>query len=143
VVTRVRALRAESGIPPKAKLDLFLDAADPAVARFLAEQAPLIAFLGRVETIGSGAGPEGSRRDVVAGVEIALAMERQAMTEEECKRLTKELEKLDTEIGRAEERLSNEQFLAKAPAQVVANGRASLAQMKERRTTLRSTLGLA
>jgi valyl-tRNA synthetase len=143
VVTRVRALRTEAGIPPKTRVDLFLDAADPDVARFLAEQAPLIAFLARVETIGTGAGPEGARRDLVAGVEIALAVERQEMSEEERKRLTKELEKLDTEIGRSEARLSDEQFLAKAPAHVVANGRASLAQMKERRSTLRSTLGLA
>ena len=139
VVTRVRAMRTETGIPPKAKVDLFLDG--PAAA-FLASQAPLIAFLARVENIGTGAAPEGSRRDVVAGVEIALVVEKQEMSEDERKRLAKELEKLETEISRSEVRLSDEQFLAKAPPHVVANGRATLAQMQERRSTLRSTLGL-
>ena len=139
VVTRVRALRTETGIPPKAKVDLFLDGE---AAAFLSGQAPLIAFLARVERIGLGAGPEGARRDVVAGVEIALVVEKQEISEDERKRLAKELEKLETDISRSEARLSDEQFLAKAPPQVVANGRASLAQMQERRTTLRSTLGL-
>jgi valyl-tRNA synthetase len=146
VVTRVRALRTEAGIPPKARVDLFLQASDEGIAHFLAEQAPLIAFLCRVETIGLGGGPEGARRDVVAGVEVALAVEKQetpAITEEERQRLEKELEKLETEIARSAARLDDEQFLAKAPPHVVANGRASLARMQERRSTLRSSLGLS
>ncbi|HWM92011.1 MAG TPA: valine--tRNA ligase [Thermoanaerobaculia bacterium] len=141
IVSRVRAMRTETGIPPKARVDLFLDG-DPRTVGFLSEQA-LIAFLARVERIGTGAGPEGARRDVVAGVEIALVVEKQEMSEEERMRLAKELEKLDTEITRSETRLSDEQFLAKAPPHVVANGRATLAQMQERRSTLRSTLGLS
>jgi valyl-tRNA synthetase len=147
VVTRVRALRAELGLPPKAKLDLHLavqDAGDAGVGALLAEQETLIRFLTRVESIAWGPAPEGARRDVVAGVEIGVTPEAtaaQGMGEEERRRLEKELEKLETEIARAEERLSNEGFLAKAPAQVVETGRARLAEIKERRETLRSSLG--
>jgi valyl-tRNA synthetase len=147
VVTRVRALRAELGLPPKAKLDLHLavqGAGDAGVAALLAEQETLIRFLTRVESIAWGPAPEGARRDVVAGIEIGVtpeAAEAQGMGEEERRRLEKELEKLETEITRAEERLSNEGFLAKAPAQVVETGRARLAEIKERRETLRSSLG--
>jgi valyl-tRNA synthetase len=142
VVTRVRALRAESGIAPKAKVDLHLDASDPAIARFLAEQTALIGFLTRIDKIETGRGPEGSLRDAVSGIGVALAVEREEMGEDERKRLTKELEKLDGDILRSEQRLSDEQFLAKAPAQVVETGRASLVRMKERQSTLRSSLGL-
>jgi valyl-tRNA synthetase len=141
VVNRVRGVRAELGLPPKAKLDLHLAAQDAAVGRLLAEQEALIRFLTRVESIAWGPAPEGARRDLVAGVEIGVAVEKQEMSEEERRRLAKELEKLDTEIGRSEERLSNEQFLAKAPAQVVETGRARLAEMKERRESLRASLG--
>ena len=143
IVGRVRAMRTETGIPPKAKVDLFLHG-EPETVRFLSEQA-LLSFLARVEKIGTGVGPEGSRRDVVAGVEIALVVEKQEMSpmaDAERKRLAKELEKLEAEISRSETRLSDEQFLAKAPPHVVANGRATLTQMQERRSTLRSTLGL-
>jgi valyl-tRNA synthetase len=141
VVTRVRALRTEMGLPPKAKLDLHLAAQDPGAGRLLAEQEPLIRFLTRVESIAWGAPPEGARRDLVAGVEVGVAVEAQEMGEEERRRLQKELEKLETEIARSEERLGNEQFLAKAPANVVETGRARLAEMRERRESLRSSLG--
>jgi valyl-tRNA synthetase len=147
VVTRVRSLRTELGLPPKAKLDLHLAAQDAGVGRLLAEQEALIRFLTRVESIAWGPAPDGARRDVVAGVEVAVLpqeqekQEPQRIPEEERRRLQKELEKLETEIVRSEERLSNEQFLSKAPAQVVETGRARLAGMKEKRESLRSVLG--
>jgi valyl-tRNA synthetase len=143
VVTRVRGLRAEMGLPPKARLDLHLDAADTSVGRLLAEQAPLIQFLTRVETVTLGPAPESARRDLIAGVEIGVAVEKQEMSDEEKSRLTKELEKLDADAARAEERLSNPDFLGKAPAHVIEGGRARLAEMRERQATLRSSLGLS
>jgi valyl-tRNA synthetase len=146
VVTRVRALRAEMGLGPKAKLDLHLQPADVGVSWLLEEQAPLLRFLTRVETVGFGPLPEGARRDLVAGVEIGIqqaAVEQAAMSAEERGRLAKELEKLEGEISRAEERLSNADFLAKAPAKVVEGGRAKLAEMRERQASLRSSLGAA
>ncbi|HEV2844566.1 MAG TPA: class I tRNA ligase family protein, partial [Thermoanaerobaculia bacterium] len=142
VVTRVRALRAEMGLGPKARLDLHFQADDETVARLLEEQAPLIRFLTRVETVTRGAAPEGARRDLVAGVEIGVAVEKQEMSDEERSRLAKELEDLDGAVTRAEERLSNPDFLGKAPAHVVEGGRAKLAEMKERQAALRSSLGL-
>ena len=142
VVTRVRALRAEMGLPPKAKLDLHLEAADAAVGGLLQAQAPLLRSLARVETVTFGPPPAGARRDLVAGVEIGVGVEQQEMGAEERSRLAKELEKLTAEISRAEERLANPDFLAKAPAHVVEGGRAKLGEMRERQSTLRSSLGL-
>jgi valyl-tRNA synthetase len=55
-------------------------------------------------------------------------------------RLDKELAKLDHEIARAEERLANPQFLSKARPDVVAGGRARLAELRERQARLRSAL---
>jgi valyl-tRNA synthetase len=152
IVTRVRALRTEMGLTPKAKLDLHLQAADERVGRLLAEQAPLIQSLTRVESIALGAPPEGTRRDLVAGVEIGIGVEKTGvdktgvekpgMTADERGKLEKELDKLTTEIGRAAERLANPDFLGKAPAHVVEGGKAKLAEMRERQTALRSSLGL-
>jgi valyl-tRNA synthetase len=90
-----------------------------------------------------GPAPEGARRDLVAGVEIGVAVEQQEMSAEERGRLAKELEKLEGEIVRADERLSNPDFLGKAPAHVVEGGRARLAEMRERQAALRSGLGLS
>ncbi|HEV8582171.1 MAG TPA: valine--tRNA ligase [Thermoanaerobaculia bacterium] len=143
VVTRLRALRAEMGLSPKVKIDLHLAASDPGTGRLLEEQAPLLRSLARVGTVTLGTAPEHARRDLVAGVEIGVSVEKQEMTAEERSRLDKELEKLTSEIARAEERLGNPEFLAKAPAHVVEGGRARLAEMRERQATLCSSLELS
>ena len=71
-----------------------------------------------------------------------MRLVRRARSAEERSRLEKELDKLTAEIGRAEERLSNPDFLGKAPAHVVEGGKAKLAEMRERQAALRSSLGL-
>jgi valyl-tRNA synthetase len=143
VVTRARALKAEMGLPPKAGFDLHLEPSNAAVGELLEAQAPLIRSLTRARTVIFGPAPEGARRDLAAGVEIGLAVEKQEMSAEEGGRLAKELEKLTAEIARAEERLANPSFLAKAPPQVVEGGRARLAEMREREAALLSSLGLS
>ncbi|HSS48643.1 MAG TPA: class I tRNA ligase family protein, partial [Thermoanaerobaculia bacterium] len=142
VISRARALRTELGLAPKAKLDLFISPGAE-VSSLLAGQAPLLRFLGRVESVTMAAPPEGAVRDVVAGVEIGVKVERQELGEEERGRLARELEKLDRDIANAEERLANPDFLAKAPARVVEGGIAKLAEMRERQAALRSGLGLS
>ncbi|HEY0783145.1 MAG TPA: class I tRNA ligase family protein, partial [Thermoanaerobaculia bacterium] len=146
VVERVRSLRAELALPAKAKLDLYAEAADPDLDRFLSEQEPLLRFLCRVQSVTLAAASTslaGAARDRVAGIEIALAVPQaaEARGEEERQRLARELDKLDQEIARAEERLTNEQFLQKAPPAVVEGGRARLAEMRERHGRIRASLG--
>ncbi|HZF07833.1 MAG TPA: valine--tRNA ligase [Thermoanaerobaculia bacterium] len=152
VVTRVRAMRAELALSPKAGIDLTLKAEDGEAGRslsdFLAEQEPLLAFLCRAERVATHTLPrEGARHDRVAGVEIGVAAAAAAadtaagLGEAERDRLGKEIEKLSAEIARAEERLGNEAFVGKAPPQVVEGNRKKLAELKERRARLQATLG--
>jgi valyl-tRNA synthetase len=152
VVTRVRGLRSEMGLAPKARLSLYLAAADPAAAGaragFLAEHQHLIRVLCRVESVTFGPPPEGAmRQDVVDGIHLslaapaALAAERGGLDPAERERLSRELDKLAGEIDRAEQRLADGNFLAKAPPAVVAGGRARLAELRERRERIQASLG--
>jgi valyl-tRNA synthetase len=61
-------------------------------------------------------------------------------TEKEKARLTAELQKLDGEIERAEKKLSNESFVAKAPAAVVDAERAKLEKYRENRQGVAAAL---
>jgi valyl-tRNA synthetase len=145
VVTRVRALRAELNLPPKAGIALTLLAADVGLAQFLADQEPLLAFLCRADAVATATPREGARRDLVAGVEIGVLASAASRSPEglgavERERLAKERERLDGEIARAEERLGNETFVSKAPAQVVEGNRRKLAELKERREHLVASL---
>ena len=62
----------------------------------------------------------------------------------ECERLRKELEKLEKGIGSGQRQLGNDQFLAKAPANVVENLRkqqGELAVLKEKTLSKLQELG--
>ncbi|HVR06918.1 MAG TPA: valine--tRNA ligase [Thermoanaerobaculia bacterium] len=156
VVTRVRGLRAEMGLPPKARLSLHLGAAASMDARagFLADHQHLIRVLCRVEAVSfraAGApeapGPPAAgavRRDLVDGIDVALAVlaaGSTGMEPAERERLSRELDKLAGEIDRAERRLADAGFLAKAPPAVVAGGRTRLAELRERQERIRASMG--
>ena len=67
-----------------------------------------------------------------AGVVIDLA--------EEVSRLERAIAKLDKEIEKLDRKLANERFVAKAPAEVVAEQRARLAETQAARTTYADNL---
>jgi valyl-tRNA synthetase len=137
----VRALRADLEVPASERMGLALGAADPGLAGFLATHAPLVADLCRADLLAADAVPEGAARDLVAGVELAVAAPERQTSAEDRQRLERELDKLAGEIAGAEARLGNEQFLAKAPPQVIAGNRERLAELRERRERLVATLG--
>ena len=54
-----------------------------------------------------------------ARFDVHVVYEKKIDVAAECERLKKELEKIEKEIANGQRQLSNEQFLAKAPANVV------------------------
>jgi valyl-tRNA synthetase len=63
--------------------------------------------------------------------EVAIPYEKKIDIAAECARLSKELTKLESERDRARSQLSNESFLAKAPANVVAGLRRRCAELEQ------------
>jgi valyl-tRNA synthetase len=141
VVTRVRALRTELSLPPRAPLTLHLTAA-PEMEGFLREQQTLVEFLLRPQAIVYGAPPEGAPQDRISGVQLGVVAQTPPLDAGERQRLAGELAKLEGAIEAASGRLADEAFLAKAPEPVVAQQRKKLEEMRARREQLRSLQGL-
>ena len=140
-VTRVRALLAETGRERK----VGLWTASPVLEAFLAEQQGLFAALCRLESLEvssrAWAMGDGGPEDLVSGIGIKILGAKKGGDEAaERQKLQKEIEKLGLEIDRTIAQLADESFLAKAPAAVVEKRRAALAQMEDRRMSLRSSL---
>jgi valyl-tRNA synthetase len=140
LVTRARSLRQELNLAPKVPAHLHLQTADESLQDFFLEQAPLLCFLGRVQTVELGPAPDNSPRDLVAGVEMALVAEEQALDPAQRIRLEKEGAKLEEEILKARDRLEDPGFLGKAPPHVVESSRQRLLEMEERLERLRERL---
>jgi valyl-tRNA synthetase len=75
---------------------------------------------------------------------VHVVYERKIDAAAECERLRKELEKLEKGIGSGQRQLGNDQFLAKAPANVVENLRkqqGELVVLKEKTLSKLQELG--
>jgi valyl-tRNA synthetase len=131
-VTRVRAMRADLGLAPRAPWTLYLEGGD-GMGGFLRAQEPLLRFLLRAEELTWTAPPEGTPQDLVAGIRLGIASATAAPDEGERRKLENELAKLETQVEGAEARLQDEAFLGKAPPHVVDAQRQRLQEMKARR----------
>ena len=141
MISQIRAVRSEMNVPPGARVALIVnDAAETSKGR-LADHEALIKTLARVETIAFDQPvPKGSVQDVVDECTLVLPLAEVIDLAQEQARLKKEMEKLKGEIGKLDKKLSNEQFLAKAPEEVVAEQRERLADSQQTMDKLQTAL---
>jgi valyl-tRNA synthetase len=122
IVNACRALRGAMGLSPAQKVPLVI-AGDKAM---LADFAPYIAAMARVidVRIVDELPHTDAPVEVVGEFRLMLHIEIDAGAERE--RLQKEKVRLEGEIGKAEAKLANESFVARAPADVVEQMRTRL-----------------
>ncbi len=123
LIVSVRNLRAELKVEPKVKVPIEVFAHEPAIRAMIDQNRGALERLGNVEQIayaeGSLADRPGARG--TARFDVHVIYERKIDVGAECERLKKELEKIERSISSGQRQLGNEQFLAKAPANVVEN----------------------
>ena len=87
--------------------------------------------------------PEGQTVNAVAaGVEIRMAVGDLVDREKESARLRKEIAEIDKELARVSGKLGNEQFLSRAPAEVVEKERGIQRELSEKRAALEQRLSV-
>jgi valyl-tRNA synthetase len=123
LIVSVRNVRAELKIEPKVKIPIEIFAPESQIAKLIEDNRRAVERLANVDKIvfmqSSLAKLPGSRS--TARFDVHVTYERAIDATAECERLKKDLEKLDRSIASADRQLGNEQFLAKAPSQVVEN----------------------
>jgi valyl-tRNA synthetase len=147
VIVETRTIRAENRIPPKDRLRLIVKAAGREEEAALDAQSASVrtlAGLASLQFAGALPGGESVLRGVAGPFEIGIVLEKPADLGQERERLQKELVKIEAEAGKLERKLENANFVAKAPAAVVAEHRSRLAELETRREKLVQNLaGLA
>jgi len=123
LIVNVRNLRAELKVEQKLKLPIQIFAHDPQIRTLLEQNINAIERLARVDNVTfvdeSLSNLPASRH--TAAFDVHVVYERKIDVAAECERLKKELEKIEKGIASGQRQLSNKQFLAKAPSNVVEN----------------------
>ena len=84
--------------------------------------------------------PENALASVVNGLEVYMELKGLIDVDKEKERISKDMADAQFEISRAEKKLSNEKFLAKAPPDIVEKERAKLAVQKEKIQSIQERL---
>ena len=118
----VRQIRGEMDIPPGKPLPVILENASAADQRRAAEHVSLLERVGRVESVtllADGEEPPAAATALLDETRLLVPMKGMIDVEAERKRLGKQMDKLQADLGRARSKLDNPNFVNNAPADVV------------------------
>ncbi len=141
-VTAIRSLRAEMNLPAGAKLKAYLKDAKPEVLGYAADFSNIICSLARLESI------EPLHRDITPdmvqtvsnGTSILLPLKGVVDFASERERLNKELDQLNKNLAGYAAKLSNANFVERAPAKVVEEEKKRQADALENKAKVEAAL---
>ncbi|MBW6512392.1 MAG: valine--tRNA ligase [Desulfuromonadaceae bacterium] len=143
VVKAIRNIRGEMDVPPGKQIVAILDCKTAEVAAIINENAAYLTPLARVGELTCGvavARPEKAATQVVGDVEVLLPLAGLVDVAEEIKRLEKEISKVQKDVDLFSKKLSNEKFVANAPAEVLDKDRSKLLAAEEKLKILDESL---
>jgi valyl-tRNA synthetase len=138
-IVAVRTIRAELNIAPSLKLAAVIRPCDEAAGKALEEQREVIMVLARLESLTidpAAEAPKVSASDVVCGNEIIVPLFGAVDFAAENARLDKELAKMDKEHAMLSGKLANENYVQKAPQDVVERDKARVTELEDARKKL-------
>jgi valyl-tRNA synthetase len=130
----VRQIRGEMKISMAKRIDIIVANASAEDLRRLNDNAPLLNKLAKLESVRVlAAGEEApmSATALVGEMQVLVPMAGLIDKDAELARLDKEIQRLSGEVQRVGGKLSNEGFVAKAPAEVLDKERAKLAEAEQ------------
>jgi valyl-tRNA synthetase len=142
VTNALRNIRGEMNLPPGEQITVLLRTKSKEIEKRLQENQSFIQLLALVKEFKFGQDiekPLYSAFVAVQDVEIFVPMDRSRM-EEEAKRLQKEIVKIEKESGFVLKKLSNEQFLSKAPPEIVQEVKEKALEFRSQREKLEESL---
>lgn len=139
LITEIRSLRNDLGVPAGAKVPLaFVNASNGDIMRAEAHEE-ILRRMARVDDVTlPNEMPPGAVSAVVGSTVAALSIADLIDVSEARKRLDKEIATLDKDITSTEKKLGNADFVAKAPEEIVEENRERIRDWTARREKLRA-----
>jgi valyl-tRNA synthetase len=122
VIGAIRNIRSEMNVPPSKKASVIIKSDDESKTKILMDNQNQIFNLAKVDKIDFGKDiqkPKASASSIVKGIEIFVPLEGLIDITVEKNRLTKEINRLEQQIISIDRKLMNEEFVKKAPKEVI------------------------
>jgi len=141
-VSKIRAIRAEYRIAPKTRLAAAIKPRTDSIRVAFHGERDTIVRLAQLSELrlDDGLGGEGAHAVLADGSEVFVALADAIDVRQECRRLTGELTRLEQQLAALDAKLSNKNFVARAPAEVVAKEREKERAWRDQRQALADKL---
>ncbi|TKJ40443.1 valine--tRNA ligase [candidate division LCP-89 bacterium B3_LCP] len=132
VIQAVRNIRADMGVPPKAKAQVLVTGPDSAI-QILQEHSHMLETLAGIDNLTNTTDrPEHSASAIVGELEIFVPLEGLIDLDIERSRLEKEITRHEGMLEGIKKKLSNESFIKKAPENIVLREREKENSLEEK-----------
>ncbi|MFP4226524.1 MAG: valine--tRNA ligase [Desulfobacterales bacterium] len=143
IITGIRNIRGEMNIAPSLNLSVLVQTDNADYQSLIRGNQELIASLARLESLDAaraGEKPKATATAIVADMVISVYLEGVIDFAKESQRLEKEIGKLDKELQALSKKLENENFISKAPAEVIEKARSQHSEYMEKKEKLKNNL---
>jgi len=123
IISGIRNIRGEMNIPPSSELEVVLQAQASGTRQVLDAHQDLIVNLARLKSLTisePGDKPQSAATSVIGDTTAFVFLEGIIDFAKEAERLEKEIIKLENDLNGITKKLTNDNFMSKAPAEVVA-----------------------
>ena len=139
IIKAVRAIRAEKNVQPSKLLDISIETQEPEIFNAGSEFIKRLAKAATV-TVGAGFDIHDAVQAVTDSARALIPLSELVDREKELARLEKELKAVEKDMAGLEGRLSNPQFLSKAPENVVAGERDKLEKLTAKKAMITESI---
>lgn len=142
IIRGIRNLRTELNVPPSRMVRVSLSDTEERLSLIRAYES-MVCALARTEPLeylSVGSRPEKAATTIVDSTEVYVSLDGVVDLDEEGGRLYRALGKLETELERVRKKLQNQNFIAKARAEVVEREREKEQEMEEKIEALNRSL---
>jgi len=139
VITGIRNIRGEMNLNPGLKLNVLVKTSNAKKQKILQDQASYIRELARVDRLETGAEiekPKVSASSVLGEMDLIIPLEGMMDFQEERNRVEKELKKIAKDLIFLDKKLSNPNFVKKAPAEVIEKDEQRKTSLSEKQAKL-------
>ncbi len=143
IVYKIRNIRGETNIPPDKKANVVFKTTDTGISALIEREAVHIQALARIEEVIINAAYTPEKTDasaVMRDVEIYIPLKGLIDIDKEKARLEKEIGKVANDLSRVENKLSNENFIGKAPEEVIEKEKQKKEEFSEILASLKESL---